>query len=146
MGDNNCEGQLRHLKLPELTIIARNVHIKHIKSYKKEDLIRKITETEQQLQHEEENKNLAEIFPFEDDVIVIPKKRKREIKVKCEECGEYIKEKTINLHKARHNRERDFTLIEIAYKGRLTTYQHNNEENLYIENTIWNQYKNEQQD
>jgi hypothetical protein len=39
------------------------------------------------------------------------------------------------LHKAGHNREHDFILIEIAYKGRSTTYQHNkNEEDLDIEN------------
>jgi hypothetical protein len=62
MGDNNCEVQLRHLKLPELTIIAINVLTKYVKSYQKEDLIRKIIETKQQLQHEKENKNLAEIF------------------------------------------------------------------------------------
>jgi hypothetical protein len=39
------------------------------------------------------------------------------------------------LHKAGHNREHDFILIEIAYKGGLTMYRHNNnEEDLDIEN------------
>jgi hypothetical protein len=42
--------------------------------------------------------------------------------IKCEDCQEYIKEKTINSHKARYNRECDFILGEITYKGTLTTY------------------------
>lgn len=45
------------------------------------------------------------------------------------------KEAAIKLHKARHNPESDFILVEVSYKGRLLTYQHNNkEENLDIEN------------
>ena len=51
-------------------------------------------------------------------------------KIKCEICGKYIKKTRMTLHKARHNPEPDFILVE----GRLLTYQHNNqEENLDIE-------------
>lgn len=38
------------------------------------------------------------------------------------------------VHKARHNPEPDFILVQVAFKGRLLTYQHNNlEEGIDIE-------------
>jgi hypothetical protein len=42
--------------------------------------------------------------------------------MKCEDCEKDIKQKTININRGRHNRECDFTLAEIAYKGRLNIY------------------------
>lgn len=56
-------------------------------------------------------------------------KKERVKKIKCDECGKYIKETRIQLHKARHNPEPDFILVQVAFKGRLLTYQHNNQEN-----------------
>jgi hypothetical protein len=57
----------------------------------------------------------------------------RKKKIKCEGCGEYSREKTMNLHNGRYNRELKVILLEITYKRRLTTHQHNNnEENLDI--------------
>jgi hypothetical protein len=35
MGDNDLDEQLRHLKLSELTIIARDLHIRYIKVLRK---------------------------------------------------------------------------------------------------------------
>jgi hypothetical protein len=63
--------QIKHLKLSELTIIAGNVHTQYTKIIRKR-FNTKYYRNRKQLHPEEENNNLAEIFPFEDDIIVIP--------------------------------------------------------------------------
>jgi hypothetical protein len=62
------------------------------------------------------------IYILEDNIIFIQKKGKKNVKVKCEDCNEYIRVNVINLHKAGHNRESDFIFIETAYKGRFLIY------------------------
>ncbi|CAH1381725.1 unnamed protein product, partial [Tenebrio molitor] len=43
----------------------------------------------------------------------------------------------MQLHKARHNPEPDFILVQVAFKGRLLTYRHNNlEEGIDIETYV----------
>lgn len=84
------ERHLNTLRLPELQNIAKAIGVKYIKRYRKADLIREIIEVEIKIKKEKENKKIAEIFPFDDDIIAKPKK-KRIKKIQCEICGKIIK-------------------------------------------------------
>ena len=120
------------LSLPELHNIARSLDITYIKRYRKADLIKEIARVYNIKKKLEKNKKFTEIFPFDDEIFIKQKKKRK--KEKYEICEKYISKTRMNLHKARHNPEPDFILIEVVYKGRLLTYQHNNqEENLDIE-------------
>lgn len=118
--------KLNKLKLPELYNIAKELKIQYITRYKKAELIEQIIRQYEKRKKEEENKKINDLFPFDESII--PQKKKRVKQIKCEICGKYIKETRLQLHKAKHNPEPDFILVEVAFKGRLLTYQHNNNE------------------
>ena len=118
---------LNKIRMPELCNIAKSLNIQYIKKYKKEDLIQEIIKVYTLNKKYKDNENIVKIFPFDDEIFTTQKKRKIR-QLKCEICEQYIAENKLTLHKARHNPEPDFILIEVAYKGRILTYQHNNKE------------------
>jgi ribosomal protein L44E len=71
--------------------MAKSLGIRYIKRYNKAELINEIINAEEQLKIKRENKKSLEIFPFDDAIFSKPKK-KRVRKIKCDECGKYIKE------------------------------------------------------
>ena len=117
-----------NIRLPELYNIAKSLGIQYIKKYNRLELINKIIDQQSQINN---------IFPFDDMLYEKPKKERMQ-RVKCDVCGEYIKESRMHSHKVRHNPEPDFILVDSVYKSRLLTYQHNNTEiNVDIETYLF---------